>query len=375
MIEWSNKYSNGAWVVDDYATAKVILSSSSFSVQRGGRWINTSAKKIVNEDLGPFKLLLKQSVVFLDGEKHRKIRSLLIRKIRDAVSDGFIDEVDHIVDETFRQIKKNIEFNFIDSIARVIPAKSVACLMGIHANNEDLYHWSDAIADFLGAPVESGKLAIEAQNAVLEMTQYFNLEYVRKKYLDDDSGLLSSISAEITSDWVRGRQVLLAQLCTLLFGGYETTRNLIGNAVYLLMTNQDQLDMIRKNPELIDNCIAEVLRFESPVQYTGRLVKKEIKISGIEMQIGDLVIVDIGASNRDPLIYENPNVFNIQRKIIPHISFGFGSHFCLGSHLSFIECRAVLRKILESNLDVSNPMIWSKNNLYRGLSSLPTTFQ
>ena len=114
MITWSKKYSNGAWVVDDYVTAKAILASDQFSVQRAGRWLNTSANDGLEDDLRIFKSLLRQSVVFLDGSKHQKIRSLLIQKIKHAMSNEFQGKLDAIVLDAIEQLQNNFEESNLD---------------------------------------------------------------------------------------------------------------------------------------------------------------------------------------------------------------------------------------------------------------------
>ena len=372
MITWSKKYSNGAWVIDDYVTAKAILASDQFSVQRAGRWLNTSANDGLEDDLRIFKSLLRQSVVFLDGSKHQKIRSLLIQKIKHAMSNEFQGKLDAIALDAIEQLQ-NKPSNLISGLAKIVPARSIAYLIGIDPNNEEVFRWSDAIANFLGAPIESGQLALKAQNAVGEMAQYFESSISRGDYVCNDRRILDELLEEFPQDQLRSRQVLLAQLCTLLFGGYETTRNLIGNAISLLLLNESQHDFLKKRPELIDDCINEVLRLESPVQYTGRLVRSKISFGNVTFKAGDLVVIEIGAANRDPSIYEDPNSFDIARKFIPHLGFGFGSHYCLGAILSLMECRAVLRNLIKTNIQLNSPPIWSSNTLYRGLDELSVT--
>lgn len=372
MIAWSKKYSNGAWVVDDFATAKEILASDQFSVQRAGRWLNTSVNDGLEDDLRIFKSLLRQSVVFLDGSKHKKIRSLLIQKIKNAVSNGFQSKLDAIVLDAMEQLQ-NKPSNLISDLAKIIPARSISYLIGIDQKNEEVFRWCDAIADFLGAPIENGQLALKAQNAVSEMAQYFELNISRGNYVCNDRRILDELLEDLPQDQLRSRQVLLAQLCTLLFGGYETTRNLIGNAIYLLLSNESQYDLLKNQPELIDDCINEVLRLESPVQYTGRLVRSKISFGDITFKAGDLVVIDIGAANRDPLIYEDPNSFYIARKSIPHLAFGFGAHYCIGAILSLMECRAVLKNLIKRDIRLNSPPIWSSNALYRGLDELSAT--
>lgn len=372
MITWSTKYSNGAWVVDDYRTAKLILASDQFSAQRAGRWLNTSAKDGIGDEFRLFKGLLRQSVVFLDGDKHQKIRSLLIQKIRHAVCGEFQDKLEVIVEEAICPLQ-NKSVDLIACLAQVVPASAIAHLIGINPGNQEIHRWSEALAGFLGASIENRQIAAKAQNAVVEMAQYFENSISCKNYICNEQKILEELLADLPRDKRRGREILMAQLCTLLFGGYETSQNLIGNAIYLILTNKSQHALLKRQPDLVDDCINEVLRLESPVQYTGRLVKSEVTIGGVTLKAGQLIVIDLGAANRDASIYENPNSFLIARKQFPHLAFGFGAHYCLGTMLSFMECRAVLQNLLKRNIELKSQPIWSSNTLYRGLDQLLVT--
>lgn len=366
MIEWSHQYSNGAWVVNDYHTAKHILSSELYSCQRAGRWINTSAKDCPNDDLRIFKGLLRQSVVFMDGIKHQKIRSLLIKNIRGSVSNQFEVKLAKIVDSTLSGIF-NRPCDLITEVAKAIPAQSIAYLMGINPKHEDLYRWCDDIANFIGAPVENGTLALKAQCALNEMVHYFDIEQLNIGYVQNENRIMEGLIREISQDSVRGKQIVLAQLCTLLFGAYETTRNLIGNSLYLLFKHKHQYELLRKQPQLVDRCIQEVLRYESPVQYTGRIALQDALIGDTIIRPGELIIIDIASANRDPNIYSDPNTFNILRKPVANLAFGHGRHYCLGATLALMEGSAVLKKLLDLQISPYSDPIWSKNALYRGL--------
>lgn len=374
MISWSTQYSNGAWVVSDYATAKEILLSDQFSVQRAGRWVNTSSKDGLGDEFRMFKGLLRQSVVFLDGNKHRQIRALLIQKIRHAVNADFQTKLDLIVQEVIDSLRNNSS-DLIRSLAKIVPIRSISHLIGINPSNQKVYCWCDDIAQFLSAPIESYQLALRAQNAIGEMAQYFEASISSGNYIGNDQRILDGLLEDLPRDNCRSREILLAQLCTLLFSGYETTQHLIGNALFLLLSNECQLALLKKQPDLLDACMNEVVRLESPVRYTGRLVKSDISIGGVQLKSGELLVIDIGAANRDPLIYENPNSFHIARKSAPHLGFGFGAHYCIGAHLSFMECRTILKNLLQKEIELNAPPIWTNNPLYRGLDSLIATIR
>lgn len=369
MIEWSDRYSNGAWVINDYSTARYVLSSKSLSCERAGRWINTSSKDCPDDDLRIIKGLLRQSVIFMDGTKHQQIRSLLIQQIKRSVSNQFEAKLNQIVDGVLSDIF-NRPCDLIADLAKVVPAQSIAFLLGINPRLENLYCWCDNIANFIGSPIENGYLALKAQSALNEMAHYFEITQFNGHYTQNENRIMEGLVQEISQHSLRGKQIVLAQLCTLLFGAYETTRNLIGNGLYLLSKHKTQFELLRQQPQLLDQCIQEVLRFESPVQYTGRIAMQDILIGGRTIRSGQLVIIDIASANRDPNIYTNPNTFNILRKPIANLAFGYAHHYCLGATLSLIESRAVFKRLIGTQIDLCSDPAWSSNTLYRGLNHL-----
>jgi pimeloyl-[acyl-carrier protein] synthase len=166
---------------------------------------------------------------------------------------------------------------------------------------------------------------------------------------------------------------LYAQCVMLLFGGHETTRNLIGNGLYTLLRHPEQAAELREHPELIRSAIEELLRYESPVQYTGRMVLQDFEFCGVQARRGQEIVFMLGAANRDPRQFKEPDLLDLKRGNNTHLAFGAGAHFCIGNRLARLEGRvAILRFFQEfpQMRPVPPEPDWLPNFSFRGLKTL-----
>lgn len=262
----------------------------------------------------------------------------------------------------------------MQALARPLPADVMAMLMDIPAADRgDFIAWSDDLAAFIGAPLPSLEQARRAQTSLLAMCGYFErLVPQRRDALGDD--LVSRLLRAETAGDIRSGAELLAQCAMLLFAGHETTRNLLGNGLQTLLAYPDQWQCLQREPGLLPGAVRELLRFESPVQYTGRRVATDLVLHGQQLRRGDLVVALIGAANRDPARYEHADRLDITRRPGGLLSFGAGPHVCIGAGLTLMEAEIVfgrlLRRFPRLRLVDARPR-WSGNAVYRGLSALP----
>jgi cytochrome P450 len=170
---------------------------------------------------------------------------------------------------------------------------------------------------------------------------------------------------------------LLATSNLLLLAGHETTTNLIGNGLLALLRHPAELERLRGESGLLRSAIEEMLRYDSPVQVTVRIPIEEIELAGQRIAAGALVVVGIGAANRDPEVFPDPDRFDVARSENRHLSFGFGTHFCLGAPLARLEAeiafRALLHRFPVLRLETEK-VTYRPNVVLRGLTSLPVAF-
>src|SRR4030095_3901649 len=166
---------------------------------------------------------------------------------------------------------------------------------------------------------------------------------------------------------------VLAQCAMLLFAGFETTRNLLGNGLHALLSHPDQWQRLQREPALLSGAVRELLRYDSPVQYTGRRVAADTLLHGRVLRRGDLVLAMIGAANRDPDVYERPDELDVARQGRAPLSFGAGPHVCLGAALTSMEAHALFARLIRRwpKLELADdPPSWNGNPVYRGLRTL-----
>jgi cytochrome P450 len=171
---------------------------------------------------------------------------------------------------------------------------------------------------------------------------------------------------------------LTANIILLFSAGHETTVNLIGNGLLALFRNPDQLKLLSENPSLITNAIEEFLRYDSSVQLTGRVALEDVELAGIEIGKGEGVLALLGAANRDPAVYPEPDRLDITRQNIRPLSFGGGIHFCIGAQLARIEAEiaiaTLLRRLPGLSLDDPDRPDWRQTFVLRGLKKLPASW-
>jgi cytochrome P450 len=208
------------------------------------------------------------------------------------------------------------------------------------------------------------------------MNTYF-ADAIRRCRTQPREGLVYSlVTAEIDGDRLTEEEVIANCIVTMV-GAQETTTNLIGNGVLTLLRNPDQLKRLRDNPTLIPSAVEELLRYESPSQHTTRLATEDSELGGKRIRKGQAVIVVMGAGNRDPARFAEPDRLDVGRRDNRHLAFGWASHFCFGAALARIEGQIAFEAIVNRLSDLAlepGPLVWRDNLGLRGLTSLPVTF-
>jgi cytochrome P450 len=171
---------------------------------------------------------------------------------------------------------------------------------------------------------------------------------------------------------------IIANLIVTMVGGQETTTNLIGNGLLTLLRNPDEMERLRADLSLIPSAVEELLRYESPSQHTARLAPTDVEMGGKKIRERQAVIAVMGAANRDPERFPDPDRLDLARQDNRHLAFGWAAHFCFGAALARLEGQiafeTILRRLPGLTLDTSIPLEWRHNLGLRGLTGLPITF-
>jgi cytochrome P450 len=250
-------------------------------------------------------------------------------------------------------------------------------MLGVPTSDCDtLKAWSADFAEVLGNFQHNPDRTQRTLRCVEEMSAYFRDAISRMK-TDPREGLINSfMTAEIDGDRLSEEEIIANCIVTMV-GGQETTTNLIGNGVLSLLRNPDQLQRLRDDLTLIPSAIEELLRYESPSQHTARIAPRDTEIGGKQIRKGQAVIAVMGAGNRDPERFPDPDRLDLGRTDNRHLAFGWASHFCFGAALARIEGQLVIGAIARRMVNLKlepGPLVWRDNLGLRGLTSLPVTF-
>lgn len=389
-IHWSTDFCGGAWLVTGYADVASVLRDPRFSVRRAGGWANSSGRD-ATDDLREFKRIFARSLLFVDGAQHTRLRLAMSTGFKPSALQSMVPKIQAVADDLLDQLVSEArlaardqgqsdrfaQFDFMQAFARPLPALVIAAMLDIDAVDcAQFVAWSDQIADFIGAPTPTMEIARRAQAGLIAMNDYFrDLLPQRRRHPGDD--LISQLIAAEAVGGIITTKELLAQCCTLLFAGHETTRNLLGNGMLALLQHPDQWQLLQRTPSLLASALKELLRFDSPVQYSGRRLKTDVEMHGQLMKKGDLVIPLIGAANRDPAKFTNPDRLDIARNEGSHLSFGYGPHVCIGAALTYLEAEIAVRSVIHRLPGLrlaSASSKWGQNAVYRSLNELPLQF-
>ena len=370
-IHWSEEFFGGAWLLTRHADVELVLRDPRFSAQRTGGWIK--GREDSPGELSGFQQLFARALLFLDAPDHPRIRKVLHAGFRPDVLQRLVPHIEQAVTELLDQGEGADCFDFIDTVARPLPVRVITRLLGIEKLRfEDFMAWSEDLASFMGAPQPTREQARRAQMSLLAMSRYFEILLEQKRQTPGDDLTSRLVQAEARGE-IQGGAELLAQCAMLLFAGFETTRHLLGSGLQALLAHPEQWQRLRQAPELLPGAVRELLRYDSPVQYTGRRVATDMVLHGQQLRRGDLVVPLIGAANRDPRRYAQPDALDITRRDGSSLSFGSGPHVCIGAALTLMEAEIVFRQLLrrwpELNLADATPR-WIGNPLYRGLVTL-----
>lgn len=318
--------------------------------------------------------LFSLQMLFLDPPRHTRLRALLARSFTPRVVQNLRPRIQQIADSLLDRAGSSGEIDVIRDLAYPLPTMVIAELLGFPPDDyEKLKEWSDDFAALLGFDPSDEQHA-RAMKSLEQMQAYFDRVIDRLREHPADNLLSALLAADADGDRL-GDAELFANTILLLAAGHETTTNLIGNGMLALLRNRQQLELLRREPQRIAAAVEELLRFDSPVQWTSRVAAETIELAGKAISQGDFVLASLGAANRDPKYFPDPDRLDITRPIAEnkHLAFGNGIHFCLGSALARLEGQIAIASLLARFPDLRlarQKLTWRPGVVFRGLKSL-----
>jgi cytochrome P450 len=319
------------------------------------------------------------SMLDRDPPDHTRLRGLVSKAFTPRVVEVLRPGIQKIVDDLLGPVMARGEMDLIEDFAYPLPVTVICEMLGVPLEDRDHFkRWGLDIArglDAIWLPPDS-EVSQRSLQSRHELADYFRSLIARRR-ADLRGDMLSGLIAAEESGDKLSEEELLATCILLLVAGHETTVNLIGNGTLALLRHPDQLERLRREPGLIGTAVEELLRFDGPVQRTARIPSEDVTIGGRTIPAGELVMPFIGAADRDPAQFPDPERLDITRSDNRHIAFGWGIHFCLGAPLARVEGQiaigALVSRLPGLRLATEAPEFRQSLTL-RGLVSLPVAF-
>ena len=347
-----------AWVLTRYDDVQaVLLDHSRFSNQEAGA--------------GDREYTQDRSMLDLDPPDHTRLRSLVSKAFTPRSVAALAPRIEKIVEELLDEVEGKERFDLIDSFAFPLPIIVIAEMLGVPAEDLDRFKdWSNDIVLSL-EPILTREQRERFRRSEQELYEYFEGIIAQRRQEPQDDLVSALLAAEEEGDRLSHGE-LLATLLLLLVAGNETTRNLIGNGVLALLRNPGELQRLREQRDLLEPAIDELLRYDSPVQLDGRTALEDVELGGKLVRAGQQVVSVVGAANRDPAAFSDPDRLDIGRQEKSHISFGRGIHYCLGASLATLEGRIAFEGLLErfSSIRLAAEPEQRKQVVLRGVEDL-----
>lgn len=356
----------GTLVLTRYADCAAVLRDPRFSVDPRKSKGSDGVGELSFSQRGFDNVML-----FEDPPDHTRLRGLVSKAFTPRAIAALKARIEELVDEFIDDIVDAGETDLISALAYPLTVTVIAEMLGIPGADRDSFRsWSTAIAPILDPFIPPEQLPAMSE-AAMHLVGYVH-ELVMERRKNPGSDLVSAlIHAEEEGDKLTTEEVH-ATVLLLLIAGHETTMNAIGNGMLALFHAPDQLERLRNDPGLVRTATEEILRHDGSIMQTARNALEPLEVAGKSIDQGTLVVTVIGAANRDPAQFEDPDRLDIGRDPNRHLAFSAGPHFCLGAQLARLEIQIALRGLVTRlpTLRLVEEPKWRPTVTFRGLQEL-----
>lgn len=382
-VGWNERHR--AWFITRYedvsaAFREPALSSDRISPYRKGDHngavddgLQGASTDEIDAQASPFEHLSRW-MVFNDPPDHTRLRRLVNKGFTPRTVEGLRGRIGEIVEELVEELRDKGEADIVRDLAYPLPAIVIAEMLGVPTEDRGRFKdWSEDILVLVFGAKGEGDRHERARRGLLELSEYFR-ELVAQYRDKPAENLISALVTAGDKDDALSEDEIVATCTLLLFGGHETTTNLIGNGTLALLENPDQRDRLRREPDLRPAAVEEFLRYDGPSKLAVRYTVDECQFGQTRIGAGQRVFLIQAAANRDPRRFDNPDTLDLGRTDNKHVGFGFGIHYCLGAPLARLEAQIAFGTLLEKleNIEpAAGELCWHETILSRGLETLP----
>jgi cytochrome P450 len=364
---------DGLWILTRHADVAAVLRDPRFGREGFERHFG------LDPGVGLDAAGSRQSMLFRDPPHHTRLREVVSGAFTPRAVEALRPRIQAHVDTLLDRVAPANRMDVVADLAEPLPRAVIGELLGIpDAHRAVCAAWSAAVARSLDAlPIpEDQPLVAEGQRARRALGGYVR-EVVAARRSQPAADLLTTLVEAADEDGLLSDAELVAMVVLLLVAGTETTVGLIGTTLHALLMHPEARQQLHEAPWLLPVAVEEALRWESPVQRTWRIAKADVDVAGHRIPAGALVVLLLGAANRDPARFADPDRFDILRRDLGHLAFGAGVHACLGAFLARLETQVAVGTLLRRwptlALATDRPA-WRHTQTLRGLAALPVTW-
>jgi len=362
-----------SWVVTSYAECVTVLSKYKAARTPTPEYLEAMGLAV----LAPYAGMMLKQVMYMDPPIHASVRAMCAVGFTPKRMEMLRLRTMEIANELIDRVIERGSMDLIADFAAPFPATVLASLLGVPVtDHEQLKHWGTDVAELVGN-FEHNPDRIKQLAKSLEEIRTYLTEKLAEQRERPQEGLLSAL-LEAEANGVRlSDEEIVANAILICTGSLEEPANLIGCGMFSLLQRPEDLAQLRGHPEIVQTAVEELLRFESPTQHTGRLAPEDVVLGGKQLRKGDLVTAVLGAANRDPLRFTEPDRLDLLRTDNRHLAFGWASHYCIGAPLARVMAQAafpsLLRRLPGLKLTDAKPE-WRVMAALRGIVSLRVEF-
>ena len=362
-----------AWVVTSYSEVVTVLMH--YSADRTPAPDDLDRRGLTF--MKPFAEMMLRQMMFMDGSAHARLRGICSAAFTPRRVEELRAIVQQIADELLDRVLSRGTMDMIEDFANPLPAILTAGLLGVPVDDHaQLHSWVLDLAEVLGNFQHDPDRVAEIMRSLAQMTEYIRARIAEQRIRPQDGLIRSLLLAEVDGQRLSDDEVVANTIITLI-GGHETTTNLIASGFLTLLRHPDSLQQLREHPEIAPSAVEELLRFESPVQHTARIAPDDGELGGKKIRKGARVVAVLGAANRDPNRFQDPDILDLLRTNNRHVAFGWAAHFCFGASLARLEGQIAMKVLARR---IRNPVLeeqkleWRQNAGLRGLTRLRIRF-
>jgi len=372
-VHWSPRLK--AWVLTRYDDCRAVLLDREVSSDRLRPYFAT----LPGPEAGRIRDIIRYLthwMVFRDPPEHTRLRRLTSKVFHVQSMHAMRPKVEELCAWLLGGIGDREAVDFVADFAGPLPGLVIMAMLGVPRENLPLIkRLSDDMALFIGSSRMAPEKYDIAEAATREMAEFFRALIARRRATPEPDLLSQLVHLEDDGDRL-SEDELVATCILLLFAGHETTTNHIANALLALLRFPGEMAALRADPALAPRAVEELLRYDGPSGAQVRVVKVAQELRGKNLKPGERVFLMLNAANRDPAAYDDPDRLDLRRKEVPHLTFGFGLHICLGFPLARMEGQVALPAVLGhwKRIELARPearLEWLNSMVFRGMTSLP----